>query len=177
MNDPKRAEIKARIAAAQEREDAKAEQSTTQRVADKASDAGDAFTSFVKEHPLASAAGGVALGILIAGMFKGPRRARQPVVPRPLASPRLAQKSRPLSPVNCLMMPRMLAAPVPVAPKMWAMQLEIVPVLFAVMQPIRQTALVMQLVLPVGKPANGLHGRSANADNSCNQTNPCPLAL
>ncbi len=75
MNDPKRAEIKARIAAAQEREDARAEQSTTERVAEKASDAGDAFTSFVKEHPLASAAGGVVLGILVAGMFKGPRRA------------------------------------------------------------------------------------------------------
>ena len=75
MNDPKRAEIKARIAAAQARERAKAEQSTTRKVADKASEATDAFTGFVKEHPLASAAGGLALGILIAGMFKGPRRA------------------------------------------------------------------------------------------------------
>ncbi len=75
MNDPKRAEIKARIAAAQAREEAKAEQSTTQRVADKASDATDAFTGFVREHPIASAAGGLALGVLIAGMFKGPRRA------------------------------------------------------------------------------------------------------
>lgn len=75
MNDPKRAEIKARIAAAQARENAKAEHSTTQRIADKASDAGDAFTDFVKEHPFAAAAGGLALGILVAGMFKGPRRA------------------------------------------------------------------------------------------------------
>ncbi|MFB0611360.1 hypothetical protein [Aurantiacibacter poecillastricola] len=75
MNDPKRAEIKARIAAAQARERAKSEQSTTERVKAKASDAGDAFTDFVKEHPLAAAAGGVALGILVAGMFKGPRRA------------------------------------------------------------------------------------------------------
>ncbi|MGB3797111.1 MAG: hypothetical protein WA957_12495 [Alteraurantiacibacter sp.] len=75
MNDPKRAEIKARIAAAQARENAKANKSTTRRVADKASDAGDAFTSFVKEHPLAAAAGGVALGVIVAGMFKGPRRA------------------------------------------------------------------------------------------------------
>lgn len=75
MNDPKRAEIKARIAAAQAREQAKREQSTTQKVADKASEAGDAFTSFVKEHPIAATAGGLALGILVAGMFKGPRRA------------------------------------------------------------------------------------------------------
>mgnify|MGYP000309583709 CR=1 FL=1 len=75
MNDPKRAEIKARIAAAQARERAKAEQSTTQKVADKASEASDAFTGFVKEHPIAATAGGLALGILVAGMFKGPRRA------------------------------------------------------------------------------------------------------
>lgn len=75
MNDPKRAEIKARIAAAQARERAKAEQSTTQKVVDKASEASDAFTSFVKEHPIAATAGGLALGILVAGMFKGPRRA------------------------------------------------------------------------------------------------------
>lgn len=75
MNDPKRAEIKARVAAAQAREEAKAEQTTTQRVAEKASDATDAFTGFVKEHPLAAAAGGVVLGVLVASMFKGPRRA------------------------------------------------------------------------------------------------------
>lgn len=73
--DPKRAEIKARIAAAQAREEARAEQTTGQKVAEKASEASDAFTGFVKEHPLAAAAGGVALGILIAGMFKGPRQA------------------------------------------------------------------------------------------------------
>ena len=75
MNDPKRAEIKARIAAAQAREQEKAEQSTTQKVATKASEAGDAFTSFVKEHPIAATAGGLVLGIVVAGMFKRPREA------------------------------------------------------------------------------------------------------
>ena len=75
MNDPKRAEIKARIAAAQAREEAKGEQTTTQKVASKASEAGDAFTGFVKEHPIAATAGGLALGILVAGMFKRPRQA------------------------------------------------------------------------------------------------------
>jgi hypothetical protein len=75
MNDPKRAEIKARVAAAQAREEAKAERTTTQRVAEKVSDATDAFTGFVKEHPIAAAAGGVVLGVLVASMFKGPRRA------------------------------------------------------------------------------------------------------
>lgn len=75
MTDSKREEIKSRIEAAQAREAALAEPTTTQRVAEKASEAGDAFTSFVKEHPFAAAAGGVALGILVASMFKGPRRA------------------------------------------------------------------------------------------------------
>lgn len=75
MSDTKREEIKARIAAAQAREEALEEKTATQRVADKASEASDAFTGFVKEHPLAAAAGGVALGILIASLFPGPRRA------------------------------------------------------------------------------------------------------
>ncbi|WAT18292.1 hypothetical protein OZN62_01570 [Aurantiacibacter sp. MUD11] len=75
MNDPKRAEIKARISAAQARERALAEPTTTQKVANAASDAGSAFTSFVKERPLTAAAGGIVLGVLVASMFKGPRRA------------------------------------------------------------------------------------------------------
>ena len=57
MTDSKREEIKSRIEAAQAREAALAEPTTTQRVAEKASEAGDAFTSFVKEHPFAAAAG------------------------------------------------------------------------------------------------------------------------
>ena len=73
--EEKREELKARIAAAQEREEARAEQSFTEKAGEKASEATDAFTGFVKEHPIAAAAGGVVLGVLIAGMFKGPRRA------------------------------------------------------------------------------------------------------
>lgn len=75
MTDPKREEIKARIAAAQAREEAKANQSLTVRAQETASDATEAFTGFVKKHPYAAAAGGVALGVLVASMFKGPRRA------------------------------------------------------------------------------------------------------
>lgn len=73
--DEKREEIKARIAAAQAREEAKAGQSLAVRAQETASDATEAFTGFVKKHPIAAAAGGVALGILVASMFKGPRRA------------------------------------------------------------------------------------------------------
>ncbi|RJY08421.1 hypothetical protein [Aurantiacibacter aquimixticola] len=72
--EEKREEIKARIAAAQERE-ASRSRSYTERATEVASDAGEAFTDFVKKHPIASAVGGVALGVLIAGMFKGPRQA------------------------------------------------------------------------------------------------------
>lgn len=75
MSDSKREEIKSRIEAAQAREAALAEPTATQRVTQKASEAGDAFTAFVREHPLAAAAGGVALGILVASLFKGPRQA------------------------------------------------------------------------------------------------------
>lgn len=75
MNDPKREEIKARIAAAQEREAAQAERSFTERAGDTASEATEKFTAFVKERPLTAAAGGIVLGILVASLFKTPRRA------------------------------------------------------------------------------------------------------
>ena len=45
------------------------------RAGEAAIDAKDKFVAFAKEHPVATVAGGVALGVLIAGMFKGPRRA------------------------------------------------------------------------------------------------------
>lgn len=75
MNDPKRAEIKARIAAAQERETKNKEMTFTERASQTASDATDSFVSFVKERPLTAAAGGLVLGILVAGLFKTPRQA------------------------------------------------------------------------------------------------------
>ena len=75
MSDLKRQEIKSRIAAAHEREQALVEKSTGELVVQKASDATDAFTGFVRQHPLASAAGGIVLGVLVASMFKGPRQA------------------------------------------------------------------------------------------------------
>ena len=42
---------------------------------DHVSEAADKAVSFAKEHPLATVAGGVVLGVLVASMFKGPRRA------------------------------------------------------------------------------------------------------
>ncbi|MCB2066753.1 MAG: hypothetical protein KDE15_08965 [Erythrobacter sp.] len=75
MSDTKREEIKSRIAAAQAREAALAERTPGERAVAAASEAGEAFTGFVRKHPLAAAAGGVVVGVLIASMFKGPRRA------------------------------------------------------------------------------------------------------
>jgi len=72
--DSKREEIKARIAAAEEREARRGGTSLATTASETASDAANAFTSFVKEHPFAAAAGGVALGVLVASMFKGPRQ-------------------------------------------------------------------------------------------------------
>ena len=74
MNDMKREDIKNRVEAAQAREEAKTP-TLTERATETASDAADGFTTFVKEHPFAAAAGGVALGVLVAGLFRGPRQA------------------------------------------------------------------------------------------------------
>lgn len=73
MNQPKdakRQEIKERIAAAQARNDARSGDSMMDRVSEKAGEAREGFTAFAKEHPVATVAGGVALGVLISTMFK-----------------------------------------------------------------------------------------------------------
>ncbi len=75
MNDLKRAEIKARIAEAQARDEQRQQLTMFEKIEDGALEAKDRFVEFAKEHPVATVAGGVVLGVLIAGMFKGPRRA------------------------------------------------------------------------------------------------------
>lgn len=47
----------------------------TAKVTAKTSSAADKFTAFAKEHPVATVAGGVVLGLAVASLFKGPRRA------------------------------------------------------------------------------------------------------
>lgn len=61
----KRAELKSKIEAAEQRN---AERS----IADRARDAADGATSFVKEHPIATVAGGLAFGAIIASLIPGP---------------------------------------------------------------------------------------------------------
>jgi len=75
MTDTKRAEIKSRITSAQARDEERREYSLVEKIEDGALEAKDKFVSFAKEHPVATVAGGVVIGILIAGLFKGPRRA------------------------------------------------------------------------------------------------------
>ena len=73
--DPKRQEIKDRIAAAQSRHQQRQDGNFTDQLGERAVEAKDSFTEFAREHPVATVAGGLLLGVLIAGMFEGPRRA------------------------------------------------------------------------------------------------------
>ena len=77
MPEAKRMQLKNKVAAGQARNKAKTENTTTvfDRAGEAAIEAKDKFTAFAKEHPIATVAGGVALGVLIAGLFKAPRRA------------------------------------------------------------------------------------------------------
>jgi ElaB/YqjD/DUF883 family membrane-anchored ribosome-binding protein len=77
MPDAKRKTLKKKVEAGQARNKAKTETTTTifDRAGEAAIDAKDKFTAFAKEHPIATVAGGVAIGVLVAGLFKGPRRA------------------------------------------------------------------------------------------------------
>jgi hypothetical protein len=75
MNDPKRAEIKARIAAAQARDEERPEPGLGGRIENGAAEASGKVTSLVKAHPVATVAGAVVAGVLVASLFKGPRRA------------------------------------------------------------------------------------------------------
>lgn len=70
MSEDKRQQIKERITAAQARHDAADEESFAGVLADKAGEAKDRFTAFAKEHPVATVAGGLALGVLVSALFR-----------------------------------------------------------------------------------------------------------
>lgn len=74
MTDAKRESLKDKVAAAVARREER-ENSFLDRAGETAIEAKDKFTAFAKEHPVMTVAGGVALGVVIAGMFSGPRRA------------------------------------------------------------------------------------------------------
>ena len=63
----KRAELKEKIEAAEKR-------NADRSFGDYARDAADGATSFVKEHPIATVFGGLALGAIVASLLPGPGR-------------------------------------------------------------------------------------------------------
>lgn len=63
----KRTELKNKIEAAEKR-------NADRSFGDYARDARDGATSFVKEHPIATIAGGLAIGVIIASLIPGPGR-------------------------------------------------------------------------------------------------------
>ena len=74
MNDPKRQEIKDRIAASQVRNDKRGSASHGDAGHD-AKQSENGFVSFVTDHPLLTIAGAVGAGVLVAGMFPSARGA------------------------------------------------------------------------------------------------------
>jgi ElaB/YqjD/DUF883 family membrane-anchored ribosome-binding protein len=72
MPDARRKTLKEKVEAGQARNKAKTENTTTMfdRAGEAAIEAKDRFTAFAKEHPIATVAGGLAIGVLISGLFK-----------------------------------------------------------------------------------------------------------
>ena len=74
MNDPKRQEIKDRIAASQARQQAHPSP-VAERADQRPDEPTDDITSFIREHPLLTIGAGLAAGVLIASLFPSARRA------------------------------------------------------------------------------------------------------
>jgi len=71
MAEAKRKQIKKKVAEAQARNEARHEQTLMDRAGESAIQAKDKFVAFAKEHPVATVAGGIAIGVLISAMFRG----------------------------------------------------------------------------------------------------------
>jgi ElaB/YqjD/DUF883 family membrane-anchored ribosome-binding protein len=70
MTEAKRAQIKQKVAKAQKRNEDRGRTTIVDRAGEQALDAKDRFVAFAREHPLATVAGGLAMGVLISGLFK-----------------------------------------------------------------------------------------------------------
>lgn len=70
----KRTELKSKVDAAQKRNSARSKE---QSLGNYARDAGSSATSFVKEHPITTVVGGLAIGVLIASFLPGGRKVRK----------------------------------------------------------------------------------------------------
>ncbi|MGZ5792431.1 MAG: hypothetical protein ACXWI7_09390, partial [Croceibacterium sp.] len=72
MTEAKRTNIKRKVTAAKTRNQSRAAPSSfADRAGETAIEAKDKFSAFAKKHPIATIAGGLAIGILISGLFRG----------------------------------------------------------------------------------------------------------
>jgi hypothetical protein len=72
MAETKRNRIKTKVAAAESRNQARAEApALARRVGEKAVEAKDKFAAFAREHPIATVAGGIAVGVIVSSLFRG----------------------------------------------------------------------------------------------------------
>ena len=69
MTDDNRQKIKDQVAAGEARHRSREDSTLFDRAGEAAIEAKDRFTAFAREHPLTTVAGGLALGILISGLF------------------------------------------------------------------------------------------------------------
>jgi len=69
MTDAQRQKIKSQVEAGEARHRAREDATVMDRAGEAAIEAKDRFTTFAREHPLTTVAGGLALGILISGLF------------------------------------------------------------------------------------------------------------
>lgn len=70
MTDAKRQKLKDKIEAGQARNRDLGRTTIVDRAGEAAIEAKDRFVAFAKEHPITTVAGGVALGVLVSGLFK-----------------------------------------------------------------------------------------------------------
>lgn len=71
MVEAKRQQIRKKVAAGQARNDDRGRTTIVDRAGERAIEAKDRFVDFAKEHPVATVVGGVALGVLVSGLFRG----------------------------------------------------------------------------------------------------------
>ena len=70
MTEAKRKTLKQKVAAGQARHQDMGRTTIVDRAGERAIEAKDKFVAFAKEHPIATVAGGLAIGVLISGLFK-----------------------------------------------------------------------------------------------------------
>lgn len=70
MTDAKRTQLKQKVAKAQKRNADRGRTTLVDRAGERAIEAKERFTTFAREHPLATVAGGLAVGVLVSGLFK-----------------------------------------------------------------------------------------------------------